>query len=68
YRRKGRGYLLDEFRKAKTPTFDGEMNKSQDVETWLLGMRKFFILHDYLENMKARITLFSRKGKEDVFP
>eukprot|EP00253_Pinus_taeda_P022770 PITA_22770 len=39
------------------------MNKSQDVEAWLLGMRKFIRFHDYSENMKARIALFSLRGK-----
>ena len=28
YRRSGRGNLLDEFKKAKPPIFDGEMKKS----------------------------------------
>ena len=32
YKRNDRGYFLDEFKKEKTPTFDGEMNKSQDLE------------------------------------
>jgi len=67
YMRNDRGYLPDEFKKAKPPTFDGEMKKSQDVEAWLLGMRKLFILHDYSENMKARISIFSLKGKVDIW-
>ena len=52
YRRSDKGYLPNEFKKVKPPTFDGEMKKSQDVEAWLLGMRKLFRLHDQLENMK----------------
>jgi len=28
--------------KIKPPTFDGEHKKEKDVETWLLGMRKYF--------------------------
>lgn len=52
YRRRDRGYFLDDFKKSKPPTFNGETNKSQDAEAWLLGMRKFFILHDYSKNMK----------------
>ena len=28
YRRSDRGYFLDEFKKEKPPTFDGEMKKS----------------------------------------
>jgi len=43
------------------------MKKSHDVEAWLLGMRKFFRLHDYSENMKAKIATFSLKGKADIW-
>ena len=63
YRRSDRGYLLDEFKKEKAPIFDGEM----DVEAWLLGMKKFFKLHDCLENMIARVDTFSLKGKVDIW-
>ena len=59
--------MSDEFKKAKPHTFDGEMKKSQDAEELLLGMNKFFRLHDYSENKKARITTFSLKGKEDIW-
>lgn len=41
-----KGYLLDQFKKAKTPTFDRDMKKSQDAEAQLLGMNKFYRLHD----------------------
>jgi len=47
YRRSDRGYLLDDFKKAKPLTFDGEMKKPQDAEAWLLDMRKLFRLHYY---------------------
>jgi len=67
YRRSDKGYFPDEFKKAKPPTFDGEMKKSQDVEAWLLGMNKFFRLHDYSENMKAKIATFCLKGKADIW-
>ena len=43
------------------------MNKSHDAKAWLIGMNKFFRLHDYLENMKARISTFSLKGKVDIW-
>ena len=42
YRRSGRGYLSDEFKKENPPIFDGEMNKSQEAQAWLLGMKKLF--------------------------
>ena len=31
-----------EFRKAKPPTFDGEINMVQEAEAWLLGINKHF--------------------------
>jgi len=42
------------------------MKKSEDVEAWLLGMRNLFRLHDYLENMKAKISTFILKWKVDI--
>jgi hypothetical protein len=39
--------LRGEMNKIKPPTFDGEHKKDEDVETWLLGMRKYFQLHNY---------------------
>jgi len=38
-------YLLEEFKRVKPPTFDGEINKLEDAEAWLLGMNKLFIFH-----------------------
>lgn len=54
-------------KKSKPPTFDGELNKPKDVEAWLLGMKKFFELHEYTENMKVRIVIFNLKGKAYIW-
>jgi len=67
YRRNDRGYLLDEFKKAKLPTFDGDMKKPEDEEAWILGMSKFFELHNYTDNMKAKVAIFSLKGKTNIW-
>lgn len=58
YRRSDREYFMDEFNKAKPPTFDGELKKLEDSKAWLLRMKKLFELHDYIENMKFGITNF----------
>ena len=39
--------LKGEMNKINPPTFDGEHKKEEDVETWLLGMRKYFQLQNY---------------------
>jgi len=44
------GYLLDEFKKVKPPTFDGDMKKLEDAEAWILGMNKL------LSCMSTQIT------------
>ena len=46
-RRTGVDELQGEMNKIKPPTFDGEHKKDEDVKTWLLGMRKYFQLHNY---------------------
>ena len=66
YRRSDRGYFPNEFKKEKPPTFYGEMKKPQDVEAWFLGMKNFFRLHDYSENMKYIISTFILIGR-DIF-
>jgi len=66
YRRSDWAYFLDEFKKAKPPTFNGDLKKLEDAEAWLLGMKKFFELHEYIENMKDKISIFSVKVKEDI--
>lgn len=58
---------MEEFKKFNPPTFYGEMKKSEDSEAWLLWIKKFFILHNYSENMKAKIATFSLKGKVDIW-
>jgi len=67
YRRSATGYFSDEFRKAKPPTFDGELKKMKDEEAWLPGMKKLSKLHEYKENMKAIIFIFSLKGKAKIW-
>lgn len=47
-------------------TFDGNMKKEDDVEAWLLGIKIFFRIHGYYDNMKANIATYSLKGKVEI--
>jgi hypothetical protein len=58
---------LEEFEKAKPPSFDGEIKKGEEVEAWLLGLNKYFRVHDYSENLKARIAIFNMNGKASIW-
>jgi hypothetical protein len=42
HRRSRMDELKVEMNKIKPHVFDGENKKEEDVETWLLGMRKYF--------------------------
>jgi hypothetical protein len=34
--------LQGELRKIKKPSFDGEIEREDDVESWLCGIKKYF--------------------------
>jgi hypothetical protein len=59
--------LLGEMNKIKLPTFDGEHKKDEDAETWLLGMRKHFHLHNYFVQAEGRIAIYHLKGKASMW-
>jgi hypothetical protein len=53
--------------KIKHPTFDGEKKKDEYAETWLLGMRKYFQLHNYSSHVEGRISIYQLKGKASMW-
>jgi hypothetical protein len=55
--------LQGDIRNIKPPTFDGDHKKDEDAEAWLLGMRKYFQLHNYSSNVEARIATYHLQGK-----
>jgi hypothetical protein len=57
----------EEFKKDKPPTFDGEIKKEEEAEVWLLGLKKYFRVHDYSENLKAWIAIFNPNGKASIW-
>jgi hypothetical protein len=67
HRKSGREELKGEMNKIKPPTFDGEHNKEEDVETWLLGMKKYFQLQNYSSHAEGRIAMYWLKGKASMW-
>jgi hypothetical protein len=59
--------LIEEFKKANIPTFDGEIKKGEEVEAWLFGLKKYFWVHNYSKNTKARITIFNLNGGASIW-
>ena len=56
-----------EFKRAKPPTFDGEIKTGQEVEAWLLGIKNYFWMHEYTENEKAKIAIFNLNGRAAIW-
>jgi hypothetical protein len=53
--------------KIKRPTFDVDRKKDEDVETWLLGMKKYFQFHNYSSNVEAKIATYHLQGKASMW-
>ena len=55
-KRKYRPYeeIFGEFKKIKSPIFYGEIEKGEEAEFWLLGMKKYFQLYNYSDELKAK--------------
>jgi hypothetical protein len=66
-RKLSKGHKFEEFRKAKPPSFDGEIKKGEEAEAWLLGLKKYFRVHDFSENLKARVATFNLNGKASIW-
>jgi hypothetical protein len=52
-RKHSKSHDPEEFKKSKPPTFDGEIKKGEEAKAWILGLKKYFRVHDYSENLKA---------------
>jgi hypothetical protein len=59
--------MRGEMNKIKPPTFEGEHKKDEDVETWLLGMKKYFQLPNYSSHVEGRISIYQLKGKASMW-
>jgi hypothetical protein len=67
HKRYGVDELKGEMNNIKPPTFYGEHKKYEDVETWLLGMRKYFQMHNYSSHAEGRIYIYQLKGKTSMW-
>jgi hypothetical protein len=58
------GYILQgEFRKIKPPTFNSEYRKRQEIEAYLLEIKKYFQLHDYPSKVGTIIETYHLQGE-----
>jgi hypothetical protein len=67
HRRSGVDELKGEINKIKPSTFDGEHKKEEDVETWFVGMSKYFQLQNYSSHVEGIIAMYQLKGKASMW-
>ena len=58
--------ISGEFKKIKPPTFNGETKKGEEAEAWLFGMKKYFQIYNYSNQLKARMGIYNLVGKADI--
>jgi len=58
--------LAGEFKKIIPPTFNGEVEKGEEAEAWLSGMKKYFQIYNYSNKLKSRMAIYNLTGKADI--
>ena len=61
-RQKNDDNLQENFWNIKAPTYKGEMNIDEKAEEWILGMRKYFQVHNYSSKMKLCLAIYNLNG------
>ena len=47
--------------------FNGEVEKGEEAEAWLPGMKKYFQIYNYSNRMKAKISIYKLTRKVDIW-
>ena len=55
--------ISGEFKKKNPPIFNGEVEKGEEAEPWLLRMKKYFQIYNYSDILKSRMAIFNLTGK-----
>src|SRR5882757_5413783 len=59
--------ISGEFKKIKPPTFNGETEKGEEAESWLSGMKKYFQIYSYSNQLKERMVIYNLTGKAYIW-
>ena len=47
--------------------FSGEVEKGEEAEAWLFGMKKYFQIYNYSDELKAKMAIYNLTRKEDIW-
>ena len=51
--------ISGEFKKIKSPVFNGEVEKGEEAQAWLSSMKKYFQIYKYLDRLKAQMDIYN---------
>jgi len=68
-RKKNKPYeeISGEFKKIRPPTFNGEIEKGEEAESWLLGMKNYFQIYNYSDELKERMAIYNLTAKANIW-
>ena len=46
---------------------NGEVEKGEEAEAWLSGMKKYFHIYNYSDRLKARMAIYNLIGKAVIW-
>ena len=47
--------------------FNWEIEKGEEVEAWLSGVKKYFQVYNYSDELKAKMAIYNLTGKADIW-
>ena len=59
--------ISGEFKKIKPPNFNGKTEKERIAEAWLSGMKKYFHIYNYSNQIKERMAIYNLTGKANIW-
>ena len=46
--------------------FNGEIEKGEESKAWLSGMKKYFQIHNYYNELKPKMEIYNLTGKANI--
>ena len=46
---------------------NGEIEKEEEAEAWLSGMKRYFQIYNYSDELKAKMTIYNMEKKVDIW-
>ena len=47
--------------------FNEDIEKGEEAEAWLSGMRKYFQIYNYFDGLKEKMTIYNLTGKKYIW-